>query len=225
MVTVLIADDDTQTREQVSELLSKNGYHVLQAKDGRDAMDAVDKNISALSLIILDMIMPVCDGLCALRYIRKLSASVPAIMLTTNGCAEEAPGLELGIHDFIEKPINPAILSARIHSILDRHTERISSKVEQLGEFRIDEKRREVWLKDKILLLTLKEYELLVYFKNNKNVAVSREKILNAVWGYDYFGGLRTVDTHVKKLRAKLAGYRDLIQTVRGYGYRFETDD
>lgn len=226
MVTILIADDEERMRRLVSDFLKKDGYHVLQAKDGREAMDLIDENIAALDLVILDIMMPLCDGWSVLRYIRKLSPMLPVVMLTArNEDVDEAFGFELGADDYIGKPFSPIVLSARVHSILRRRLERGSPSVEQLGDILIDEAKREVRLKDEILLLTPKEYELLIYFKNNKNIAVSREKILNAVWGYDYFGDLRTVDTHVKKLRAKLALDRNHIQTVRGYGYRFEVEE
>ena len=213
-------------RRLVSDFLKKDGYHTLQAKDGKEAMDLIDSNLSALNLIILDIMMPLYDGWSVLRYIRKLSPAIPVIMLTArNEDVDEAFGFELGADDYIGKPFSPIVLSARVHAILRRYSEKGTPPTEQLGDIRIDEAKREVRILDEILFLTPKEYELLIYFKNNKNIAVSREKILNAVWGYDYFGDLRTVDTHVKKLRAKLSDDRSHIQTVRGYGYRFEVEE
>ncbi len=226
MSTILIADDEERMRRLLSDFLKKDGYRVLLAKDGKEAMELFDENIDAVDLIILDIMMPRCDGWSVLRYVRKLSPTIPVVMLTARTeDVDEAFGFELGADDYIGKPFSPIVLSARVRAILRRRSERGQPGVLQLGDIRIDEIKREVRMKDEVLLLTPKEYELLIYFKNNKNIAVSREKILNAVWGYDYFGDLRTVDTHVKKLRAKLAGDRNHIQTVRGYGYRFEVEE
>lgn len=224
MAKILIADDEARIRRLVHDFLKKDGYDILEAADGREAMDVIDENIHSLDLIILDVMMPEYDGWSVLRYIRKLSQSVPVIMLTArNEDVDEVFGFDLGADDYIGKPFSPLVLSARVRSILKRREQILPNAVpDVLGPIKIDELRREISVNGTLLPLTPKEYELMIYFKNNRNIAVSREKILNAVWGYDYFGDLRTVDTHVKKLRAKLGEQGSLIQTVRGYGYRFE---
>ncbi|MDP4109295.1 MAG: response regulator transcription factor [Bacillota bacterium] len=226
MANILIADDEERMRRLVSDFLKRDGCHVLQAKDGKEAIDVVDLNIASLDLVILDIMMPVLDGWSVLRHIRKLSQTLPVVMLTArNEDVDEAFGFELGADDYISKPFSPIVLSARVRSILRRRAEKSAPQIEQLGNILINEFKREVRIDDDAIILTPKEYELLIYFKNNKNIALSREKILNTVWGYDYFGDLRTVDTHVKKLRAKLSGDQNHIQTVRGYGYRFEVEE
>ncbi len=226
MITILIADAEERTRSSISDFMEESGYRVLQAKDGREAMNLIDSNIETLDLAILDVAMPFCDGLSVLHYIRKLSPETPALMLTAeSGETGEAFGSGLGADGYIGKPLSLDVLSARVDSALKRRSRPKKAGVLRPGGLRIDELKRIVLLNGDVLPLTPKEYELLAYFKNNQNVAMSREKILNAVWGYDYCGSLRTVDTHVKKLRAKLACGRDRIQTVRGYGYRFDAED
>ena len=165
--------------------------------------------------------MPEVDGLTACMRIREFSA-VPIIMLTARSeDADKIIGLESGADDYVTKPFSPIVLAARVRTLLKREG-RAASPLEAIGLLSVNELRREVLVEDQPVDLTPKEYELLIYFKNNRSIALSRESILNAVWGYDYFGDLRTVDTHVKKLRAKLGCCGSMIETVRGYGYRFE---
>ena len=222
MFTILIADDEERIRRLVSDFLRRDGYTVLQAADGGQAMELIDQKLGSIDLIILDVMMPVYDGWSVLRHIRSKNTEVPVMMLTARTEEnDEVFGFDLGADDYITKPFSPIVLSARVRAIEKRCHQR-SEGVYQAGELSVNEIRREVCVAGQTVDLTPKEYELLIYFKNNQNIAVSRENILNAVWGYDYFGDLRTVDTHVKKLRAKLGDCGKMIETVRGYGYRFE---
>lgn len=226
MFTILIADDEERIRRLVSDFLKRDGYTVLQAADGQQAIDLIDEKLSSLNLIILDVMMPIYDGWSVLRHIRSLSATLPVMMLTARTeDVDEVFGFDLGADDYISKPFSPVVLSARVRAIEKRQTQAKTGGVTKLGKLTIDEARREVRINGAIVELTPKEYELLSYFKNNRNIAASRESILNAVWGYDYFGDLRTVDTHVKKLRAKLGCCGSMVETVRGYGYRFEAPE
>lgn len=225
MFTILIADDEERIRRLLYDFLRKDGYNVLLAANGKEAIEIVNDKLASINLIILDVMMPEYDGWSVLRHIRKLSSDVPVMMLTARSEeVDEVFGFELGADDYISKPFSPIVLSARVHAIEKKRTQRANCGVYIFGNLMIDEIRREVRVKDQIVELTPKEYELLIYFKNNKSIAVSRDSILNAVWGYDYFGDLRTVDTHVKKLRAKLGECSDVIETVRGFGYRFEVE-
>ena len=222
MFTILIADDEERIRRLVSDFLRRDGYTVLQAADGGQAMELIDQKLGSIDLIILDVMMPVYDGWSVLRHIRSKNTEVPGMMLTARTEEnDEVFGVDLGADDYITKPFSPIVLSARVRAIEKRCHQR-SEGVYQAGELSVNEIRREVCVAGQTVDLTPKEYELLIYFKNNQNIAVSRENILNAVWGYDYFGDLRTVDTHVKKLRAKLGDCGKMIETVRGFGYRFE---
>ncbi len=223
MFTILIADDEERIRRLVSDFLRRDGYKVLQAADGGEAMELIDQSLASIDLIILDVMMPVYDGWSVLRHIRSKSSDVPVMMLTARvEDTDEVFGFDLGADDYITKPFSPIVLSARVRAIEKRRHQSAESGVFVCGDLSINEVRREVRVANDAVDLTPKEYELLIYFKNNQNIAASRESILNAVWGYDYFGDLRTVDTHVKKLRAKLGPCGTMIQTVRGYGYRFE---
>lgn len=223
MFTILIADDEERIRRLVSDFLRRDGYTVLQAADGGQAMELIDERLSTIDLIILDVMMPVYDGWSVLRHIRSKSQEVPVMMLTARSeDTDEVFGFDLGADDYITKPFSPIVLSARVRALEKRCRQQEEGEVYTSGPLNINEMRREVTISGRIVELTPKEYELLIYFKNNQNIAASRENILNAVWGYDYFGDLRTVDTHVKKLRAKLGECGTMIQTVRGFGYRFE---
>jgi DNA-binding response OmpR family regulator len=176
-------------------------------------------------MAILDVMMPGMDGFEVLRELREQEhgeTHLPVMLLTARAeDADQVRGLEGGADDYVTKPFSPIVLAARVRTLLKREG-RAGAPLEQLGKLSVNELRREVMVENKPIDLTPKEYELLIYFKNNRAIALSRESILNAVWGYDYFGDLRTVDTHVKKLRAKLGECGTMIETVRGYGYRFE---
>ena len=225
MSTILIADDEARIRRLVSDFLKRDGHSILEAADGREAMQILENRRPGLDLAILDVMMPGMDGFEVLRELRAQERSdkhLPVMMLTARAeDADQVRGLEDGADDYVTKPFSPIVLAARVRTLLKREG-RAAAPVEQLGQLSINELRREVLVSGKPVDLTPKEYELLIYFKNNRSIALSRESILNAVWGYDYFGDLRTVDTHVKKLLAKLGDCGSMIETVRGYGYRFE---
>ncbi|MBQ8585863.1 MAG: response regulator transcription factor [Butyricicoccus sp.] len=221
MAVILLADDEARIRRLVSDFLKRDGHTILEAADGRQALELIERE--RIDLAILDVMMPYADGFAVLSAIRARGGErMPVMMLTAR--AEEADqiaGFDTGADDYVTKPFSPVVLAARVRSLL-RRTGVGVREVSVFGELEIDEIRRSVTVAGKPCELTPKEYELLIYFKNNCSIALSRETILNAVWGYDYFGDLRTVDTHIKKLRAKLGACGSMIDTVRGYGYRFE---
>jgi len=225
MPVILIADDEARIRRLVSDFLKRDGHAIIEAPDGNAAMKILESRRQGLGLAILDVMMPGMDGFEVLRELRKLESDdehLPVMLLTARAeDADQVRGLEGGADDYVTKPFSPVVLAARVRTILKR-VGRSAAPVEQFGLLSVNEQRREVLVGGVPVDLTPKEYELLVYFKNNRAIALSRESILNAVWGYDYFGDLRTVDTHVKKLRAKLGECGSMIETVRGYGYRFE---
>lgn len=225
MSTILIADDEARMRRLVSDFLKRDGHTIIEAGDGRTAMNLLENRREGLDLAILDVMMPHMDGFAVLQELRRLENGerhLPVMMLTARAeDTDQVRGLENGADDYVTKPFSPIVLVARVRTLLKREG-RTTTPVESFGKLSINELRREVKVGNTPAELTPKEYELLIYFKNNRAIALSRESILNAVWGYDYFGDLRTVDTHVKKLRAKLGECGSLIETVRGYGYRFE---
>ncbi|MBQ3076654.1 MAG: response regulator transcription factor [Clostridia bacterium] len=224
-VTILIADDEDKMRRLVGDFLKREGYAVVEAADGGQAVELVDRLGADLSLVLLDVMMPVQDGWSVLRHIKSRHPALPVIMLTARTEeADEIFGLELGADDYVGKPFSPIVLTARVKSLLRKAAEVGSTQPKAYGPLVIDDVARVVTLEGKRLDLSPKEYELLVYLAANQNIAVSRDQILNSVWGYDYFGDLRTVDTHIKKVRAKLGDFGRVIHTVRSYGYRFEID-
>ena len=225
MSTILIADDEARIRRLVSDFLKRDGHTILEAADGKAALELIENRRPTLDLAILDVMMPGMDGFEVLRELREQEHGekhLPVMMLTARAeDADQVRGLEGGADDYVTKPFSPIVLAARVRTLLKREG-RAASPLEIIGLLSVNELRREVLVEDQPVDLTPKEYELLIYFKNNRSIALSRESIMNAVWGYDYFGDLRTVDTHVKKLRAKLGCCGSMIETVRGYGYRFE---
>jgi len=217
---ILIADDEARLRRLVGDFLKKEGFSIIEAADGRQAIEVFTDNAD-IDLIILDVMMPGYDGWTVCREIRKLSQA-PVIMLTARGEeSDELFGFNLGADEYIAKPFSLKILAARVHSLL-RRAGNNHMAVRSFDGLEIDEQGRYVYVDGKKIDMSPKEYELLVYLTENPGRALSREQILNAVWAYDYFGDARTVDTHVKKLRLKLGDKSELIQTVRGLGYRFE---
>lgn len=219
-IKVLIADDESRMRKLVKDFLNKNGIQVVEAENGEQACDIfyAQKDIS---LIILDVMMPKMDGWQVCREIRS-NSNVPIIMLTARGDEkDELLGFELGVDEYISKPFSPKILVARIDAIL-RRTGGMGDETIEIGGIKMDKQAHEVYVDGKLIDLSLKEFELLEFFIANKGVALSRDKILNNVWNYDYFGDARTIDTHVKKLRSKMGEKGDLIKTVWGMGYKFE---
>lgn len=225
MSTILIADDEARIRRLVSDFLKRDGHTIIEAADGKTALELIENRRPTLDLAILDVMMPGMDGFEVLREVREQETGdnhLPVMLLTARAeDADQVRGLEGGADDYVTKPFSPIVLAARVRTLLKREG-RAASPIETIGCLSVNELRREVLVEGQPVELTHKEYELLIYFKKNRSIALSRESILNAVWGYDYFGDLRTVDTHVKKLRAKLGDCGSMIETVRGYGYRFE---
>jgi len=217
---ILVADDEARMRKLVGDLLKKEGYSVREAEDGIKALDAF-KETDNIDLVILDVMMPGYDGWTVCREIRKLSP-VPIIMLTARGEEnDELFGFDLGADEYVTKPFSLKILAARVQALL-RRAENNSSGVKSFDGLDIDEEGRYVFVDGNRVEMSPKEFELLSYLAGNAGRALSRDQILNAVWDYDYFGDVRTVDTHIKKLRLKLGTKNEIIQTVRGLGYRFE---
>ena len=221
---ILVVDDESRMRKLVKDFLTRAGYQVLEAGDGMEAMDLFyeDKEIA---LIILDVMMPKMDGWQVCREVREHS-KVPIIMLTARSEErDELQGFELGVDEYISKPFSPKILVARVGAILRRTTGTDMSDTLDAGGIKIDKAAHSVMIDDKPIDLSYKEFELLTYFVENQGIALSREKILNNVWNYDYFGDARTIDTHVKKLRSKLGDKGEYIKTIWGMGYKFEVEE
>ncbi|MCI5699751.1 MAG: response regulator transcription factor [Lachnospiraceae bacterium] len=220
---ILVVDDESRMRKLVKDFLVKNDFEVLEAEDGEAAM-GIFYNTKDLALIILDVMMPKMDGWQVCREIRQYS-KVPIIMLTARGDErDELRGFELGVDEYISKPFSPRILVARVEAILRRTGQTEDSDVIEVAGIVLNKAAHEVTVDGKPIELSYKEFELLTYFMKNQGIALSREKILNAVWNYDYFGDARTIDTHVKKLRSKMGKKGELIRTVWGMGYKFEVE-
>ena len=217
---ILVVDDEERMRKLLKDFLSVKGYTILEAENGQKALDIYDMNRD-IKLILLDVMMPVLDGWATLRELRKES-KVPVIMLTARGEErDELFGFELGVDEYISKPFSPKILVARVEALLNRSYPDQEESIEVDGII-IDNVAHQVTIDGKNIDLSMKEFELLKYMISNTNVALSREKILNSVWNYDYYGDSRTIDSHIKKLRKKLGKKGSHIQTVRGLGYKFE---
>lgn len=217
---ILVVDDEQRMRKLVKDFLTKKNFEVLEAGDGEEAVEIFFEN-KDIALLILDVMMPKMDGWEVCREIRQYS-EVPIIMLTAKGEEkDELLGFDLGVDEYISKPFSPKILVARVAAILRRANALGDGEIEIAG-ITIDQAAHEVRIDGKIIELSFKEFELLTYFVNNKGVALSRERILNNVWNYDYFGDARTIDTHVKKLRSKLGEKGSYIKTIWGMGYKFD---
>lgn len=222
MIKILIADDEFRLRKIVGDFLTAKGFTVIEAADGEEAVETFFEN-KDISLVILDVMMPRMDGFSACRKIREESA-VPIIILTAKGEeSDELHGFDLGADEYISKPFSPKILVARAMALLKRN-QVITGQNRSVGNIEINKDAHTVKVCGKNVTLSFKEFELLNYFADNRGLALSRNKILNNVWDFDYFGDARTVDTHVKKLRSKLLECGDYIKTVRGIGYKFEVD-
>lgn len=223
-VKVLVVDDESRMRKLVHDFLVRSNYDVVEAADGEQAVDIfyADKDIS---LIILDVMMPKMDGWEVCREIRR-NSKVPIIMLTAKSEErDELLGFELGVDEYISKPFSPKILMVRVDAVIRRTYGMKSQEVISVGGIEMDKAAHVVKIDGREIDLSFKEFELLEYFIDNKGIALSREKILNNVWNYDYFGDARTIDTHVKKLRKKLGDKGDHIKTIWGMGYKFETEE
>ena len=217
---ILVADDDKEIREAIEIYLTNEQMKVLTACDGQEALKVLEANPD-IHLIIMDLMMPKMDGWEVLKTIRKYS-KVPVIMLTARSEErDELQGFSLGVDEYISKPFSPKILVARVEALL-RRTNAVSADIMNIGGICIDKAAHRVTIDGKEIELSFKEFELLTYFVENQGIALSREKILNNVWNYDYFGDARTIDTHVKKLRSKLGEKGDYIKTIWGMGYKFE---
>lgn len=218
---ILVVDDESRMRKLVKDFLVKSNYDVVEAEDGSQALDIFYEQ-KDIALIILDVMMPKIDGWQVCREIRQYS-KVPVIMLTAKSDErDELQGFQLGVDEYISKPFSPKILVARVEAILRRTNQLGSNEKLEAGGIVIDKAAHSVTIDGEPVDLSYKEFELLYYFLENKGIALSREKILNSVWNYDYFGDARTIDTHVKKLRSKMGDKGDLIKTIWGMGYKFE---
>ena len=218
---ILVVDDESRMRKLLKDFLSTKGYHILEAEDGEKALDIFEENRNKIKLVLLDVMMPKLDGWSVLRKIRQES-NLPVIMLTARGEEQdELFGFELGVDEYISKPFSPKILVARVEAILKR-VQGDSKQPKDYGGIVLDQDARTVTVDGKETELSLREYELLKYLLENENIALSREKILNNVWNYDYYGDSRTIDSHIKKIRHKLGKKGKYIQTMRGVGYKFE---
>ncbi len=221
---ILVVDDESRMRKLVKDFLTKKDFAVMEAEDGAEAVDLFFAN-KDIALIILDVMMPKMDGWQVCREIRQYS-KVPIIMLTARSDErDELLGFELGVDEYISKPFSPKILVARVEAILRRTNQTGQAAALEAGGIVLDKAAHQVTIENTPIELSYKEFELLTYFMENQGIALSREKILNSVWNYDYFGDARTIDTHVKKLRSKLKDKGEYIKTVWGMGYKFEVDN
>ena len=220
---ILVVDDETRMRKLVRDFLVRSGYDVVEAGDGNQALDIFFEK-KDIALVILDVMMPVMDGYAVCREIRSYS-KVPIIMLTAKSEErDELMGFQLGVDEYISKPFSPKILVARVEAILRRTNQLEAEQKLESGGIVINKSAHSVTIDNKSVELSYKEFELLSYFLENVGIALSREKILNNVWDYDYFGDARTIDTHVKKLRNKMGEKGELIKTIWGMGYKFEAN-
>ncbi len=217
---ILVVDDESRMRKLVRDFLIKNNYEVVEAGNGEEAVDIFFEQ-KDIELIILDVMMPKMDGWQVCKEIRQYS-TVPIIMLTAKSDErDELLGFELGVDEYISKPFSPKILVARVEAVL-RRAGTVAAETTEIGGIVLDKSAHQVFVDGQPIELSVKEFELLTYFIDNKGVALSRERILNNVWNYDYFGDARTIDTHVKKLRSKMGEKGDYIKTIWGMGYKFE---
>lgn len=220
-VKILVVDDESRMRKLVKDFLVKSDYVVIEASDGSEAMDKFYEH-KDIALIILDVMMPKMDGWEVCKEIR-LTSKVPIIMLTARGDEkDELKGFELGVDEYISKPFSPRILVARVEAILRRSQNKEEDNILEFAGIHLDKNAHMVIIDGENIDLSYKEFELLTYFLENKGIALSREKILNNVWNYDYFGDARTIDTHVKKLRNKMGEKGNFIKTIWGVGYKLE---
>ena len=220
-ITVLVVDDEARMRKLIKDFLMQKGYGILEAGDGEEALKVYEENLNKIKLILLDVMMPKLDGWSVLRQIRQ-DSKVPIIMLTARGeDQDELFGFELGVDEYISKPFSPKILVARVEAILKRTSPELKEQKEY-GGIVIDPEGRTVTVDGKQIEMSLREYELLKYLVDNEGIALSRDKILNNVWNYDYYGDSRTIDSHIKKIRHKLGKRGKYIETIRGIGYKFE---
>ena len=222
-ITILVVDDESRMRKLINDFLRAKNYKIIEAGDGEEALEKFEEFSKEINLILLDVMMPKLDGWSVLRQIRQ-NSDVPIIMLTARGEEQdELFGFELGVDEYISKPFSPKILVARVEALLRRF--RVKEKaISDYGGITIDSDGRTVEVDSKKVDLSLREYELLKYLVDNAGIALSRDKILNNVWNYDYYGDSRTIDSHIKKIRHKLGKKGKYIHTMRGVGYKFEVE-
>ena len=219
-ITILVVDDESRMRKLIKDFLIKEDYKVIEAADGEECLKEFNEKKEKIDLILLDVMMPKLDGWSVLRQIR-IESKVAVIMLTAGGEEQdELFGFDLGVDEYISKPFSPKILVARVKALLNRTKEKENTKIDYNGIV-IDYDGRTVMVDGKNVEMSLREYELLTYLVENKGIALSREKILNNVWNYDYYGDSRTIDSHIKKIRHKLGKKGKYIETIRGVGYKF----
>lgn len=216
---VLIVDDEDLMRNIIKDYCYNEGYQVYEATDGVEALECV-KKYKDIDIIVLDIMMPNMDGFTAYKEIKKISNTPTIILSARSDEFDKLTGFDLGIDDYLTKPFSPKELIARIKAILKRDNKVLD--IYEFETFKIDIKAHSVYIDDKEVELTPKEYELLLYFVQNKGIALSRDQLLSKIWGYDFYGDDRTIDTHIKTLRSHLGKYRDLIKTIRGVGYKYE---
>ncbi len=220
-LTILVVDDEARMRKLIKDFLVKKNFNILEAEDGEKALEIYNKNKNNINLILLDVMMPKVDGWSVLKKIREENKSIPIVMLTAKSEEQdELLGFELGVDEYISKPFSPKILVARVAAILKR-TENKNQDIISCDGIVIDNTARVVTVDKKTVELSLREYELLKYLMENKNIALSRDKILNTVWKFDFYGDSRTIDSHIKKVRHKLGKKGKHIETIRGIGYKF----
>lgn len=220
---VLVVDDESRMRKLVKDFLVKKDFEVIEAGDGAEALEQFYA-VKDIALIILDVMMPKIDGWQVCREVRECS-KIPIIMLTAKADErDELQGFELGVDEYISKPFSPKILVARVEALLRRANVLNKDEIIKIGGIEINKAAHMVYIEEEAVELSFKEFELLTYFVENQGIALSREKILNSVWNYDYFGDARTIDTHVKKLRNKLGEKGNYIKTIWGMGYKFEVE-
>ena len=220
--SILVVDDEQRMRKLVRDFLKQKNFNILEAEDGEQALLCFQENKNKIELVLLDVMMPKLDGWSVLRQIRQIDKTVPVVMLTAR--AEEQDelfGFELGVDEYITKPFSPKVLVARVEAILKR-TNPAKNELKSYDGIVLDNDARTVTVDGKNVELSFREYELLKYLLENENIALSRDKILNTVWNYDYYGDSRTIDSHIKKIRHKLGKKGKYIQTIRGIGYKFE---
>ncbi len=221
-VTILVVDDESRMRKLIKDFFKQKNYNIIEAEDGEVALKVYNENKEKIGLILLDVMMPKLDGWSVLRQIRQDNKTVPVVMLTARSEEQdELFGFELGVDEYITKPFSPKILVARVEAILKR-TIKEEKELKDYDGIVIDDEGRTVSVDGKIVEFSYREYELLKYLLENENIALSRDKILNTVWNYDYYGDSRTIDSHIKKIRHKLGKKGKHIQTIRGIGYKFE---
>ena len=220
---ILVVDDESRMRKLVKDFLTKKGFAVIEAGDGEEAVDKFFEE-KDIALIILDVMMPKMDGWQVCREIRQLSKFLIIRLTAKSDEKDELQGFDLGVDEYITKPFSPKILVARVEAILRRSNVLAADDTMEAGGIELNKAAHEVLIDGKSIELSYKEFELLAYFMSNQGVALSRERILNNVWNYDYFGDARTIDTHVKKLRSKLGAKGEYIKTIWGMGYKFEVD-